>query len=584
MDPLKQRHIRNLDGTHDFHSLAERDLQSAQEASTHSPSITSGSVHRKTSSNNAVDCSLESTADTNTCSDRTALAYEEGTLFEKDDFSSDFNRILDVDDFTDCYRRTDFAPRQVPFTPVPTLPYNSPVRRAETISPRQHCQGHEQKQPSVWHHLDWMATGRFINVEPAALQQQQTTILRPALFSLSVPSNATPTVFALASSVPNPIINQLSMNLLSQPTVEQDLIPFKTPRNTGTEPSLSDISSRATSSIQSQHDASQQVPLLKQSCAFESISQTTQAAPNSNPDRTKVGGKDDEIHPIFESAGLAEGPVSPQSNQTPHEATGRNLSMVHPPWPTTLLTPSTNSNKTPVHDKDLDPCYFKTKADQQQKAEDNQVGNNNTIGSKTTAIEFAPMKNNDDHKASIQSREERLLRDGHIRLTLPLDGQTAVMTTTTTTTATAEASTLSPTAAGLEIKAKSSLNGCVGDENGVELSNPPSSVNRYLSRGDVNLEAMRDKDGTSSMPKCNHAEKMNGVSMQDKEESIECLIESMDWTKTGLGPRSGWQRELTVVFQVMLKSSSPYGLYWGDKNYLLYNDALRPILRQKHPR
>ncbi|KAG0306261.1 hypothetical protein BGZ99_001809, partial [Dissophora globulifera] len=372
MDPPKQRHIRNLDGTHDFHSLAERDPQSAQEASTHSPSITSDSVYRKTSFNNAVERSFESTADTNSCSDRTALAYEEGTLFEKDDCSSDFSRILDVDDFTDCYRRTDFAPRQAPFTPVPALPYNSPVRRAETISPRQHCQGQEQKQPSVWHHLDWMATGRFINVEPAALQQQRTTILHPALFSLSVPSNVTPTVFALASSLPNPIISQLSMNLPSQPTVEQNPIPFKTPRNTGTEPPLSEASAHATSSIQSQHDASQQLPLRNQSYTSESTSNATQAVPNSSPDRTKVGGKDDEIHLIFESAGLAERLVSPYGNQTPHEATGRNLSMVLPPWPTTLLTPSTSLNKTPVHDKDLDPCYFKTKADQQQKVEDNQ--------------------------------------------------------------------------------------------------------------------------------------------------------------------------------------------------------------------
>ncbi|KAG0307601.1 hypothetical protein BGZ99_001405, partial [Dissophora globulifera] len=582
MDSPKQRHIRSLDGTHGFHSPTERDPQSAQEISAHSPFITPDSVHRRTSSNNAVDGSLEGTAVNSSSGryDRTALAYDEGSLFEKDDSASDRNRILDLDNSTDCYQRTDFAPRQVLFTPAPALPYNSAVRSPVTISSRRYSQGQGQKQASEWHHIDQMTVGRFINIEPAALQQQQTAIRHPVLSSPPVPSRTAPTVFPLVSSISNPIVSKISMNLPRQPIAEQVPVPFETflrpPPNTGIGLPPRETSSGVTSSIQSQHDASQQLPFLKQSFNLESISRATQAAPNSSPDRTRVGGKDDEIHSIFESAGLAERPISSHGNQTPHEATGCNLSMVLPPRPTTLLTPSTNTNKTPVHDKDLDPFYFKTKADHQQKAEDNQVDNNNTIGSRTTAIEFAPMKNNDDHKASIQSREERLLRDGHIRLTLPLDERKIEKA------AAVEASAPPPTAEGFDIKAISSGNSRMSDRIGVELSSHPSTVDGNLSESDVNMEALRVKEEIS-ISKFDYIEKVNEAPTRDKEKSIESLVESMDWSKTGLGPRSGWPRELAMTFQVILKSTSPLGIYWGDKDYMLYNDAWRPIQKQKHP-
>ncbi|KAG0305178.1 hypothetical protein BGZ99_002174, partial [Dissophora globulifera] len=237
------------------------------------------------------------------------------------------------------------------------------------------------------------------------------------------------------------------------------------------------------------------------------MSHATQAAPNISPDRTRVGGKDAEIHPNFTFAGLAERPS--QGDQTPQEATSRNLDLVSSLSLTTLLTPSMILDKTPVHDQDLGPCPFTTNADQRQKAEVSQPGGNNMIGSGITVLESVLMNKNSDEKASIQLREERVLRDGHIRLTLPLDERK------TASAAPVEASAAPPTAARLD---------------------------------------------------------MNEAPVQDEEESIESLVESMDWSKTGLGPRSDWPRELTLIFQVLLKSRSPLGLYWGDNNYLLYND------------
>ncbi|KAG0308207.1 hypothetical protein BGZ99_001204, partial [Dissophora globulifera] len=541
MDPLKQRHIRNLDDTHGTHSFAELDPQSTQETSTqeasaHSPAIAPDLINHRTPSNNAGDRS----------------------------------RILNPVDFTDCHQRTDIALHQAPSTPVPALPFSSAVRPAETISSRRHPQRQHQKQASEWHDIDQFSAGRFINIEPAALQRQQITILRPALFSLAVPSNTAPTVFALASSVPNLIGSQLSMNPSNQPTVEQDPVPFKTifdqPPITSIEPPLSETSSPVASSMKAQHDSPQQPPQHEQSCTFESACRASQVTSNISSDRTRVEGEDDEIYHYLASTGLTERPASPQSSQTRQEATSLDSDLESPMSPTTLLTLSTNLNKMTAHDQDLDPCHFRTNADQRQKAEDNQLDDKFMIGSRATAFEFAPMNNNGDYIASIQLREESVLRDGHIRLTLPPDGQK------TATEATPEVSVPPPTAAGLDSKAISSVNECIGDGSGVELSSHLSSVDGYLSESDVNMEALRVKEEISSISKFDYIEKVNEASTRDKEESIESLVESMDWTKTGLGPRSGWPRELVMTFQLLLKSPSPLGLYWGDKSYMLYND------------
>ncbi|KAG0356562.1 hypothetical protein BG005_004496, partial [Podila minutissima] len=68
-----------------------------------------------------------------------------------------------------------------------------------------------------------------------------------------------------------------------------------------------------------------------------------------------------------------------------------------------------------------------------------------------------------------------------------------------------------------------------------------------------------------------------------KEQSLESLIESKDWSKTGLGPRESWDPELSVLMPILMRSAAPLAIYWSDQNYLIYNDAWRPILKQKHP-
>src|SRR5262249_35748531 len=61
------------------------------------------------------------------------------------------------------------------------------------------------------------------------------------------------------------------------------------------------------------------------------------------------------------------------------------------------------------------------------------------------------------------------------------------------------------------------------------------------------------------------------------------LIRSTDWSKTRLGPLESWPRSLRTMLGVVLGSRFPMLLWWGPELLHLYNDAYRPILRDKHP-
>ena len=61
------------------------------------------------------------------------------------------------------------------------------------------------------------------------------------------------------------------------------------------------------------------------------------------------------------------------------------------------------------------------------------------------------------------------------------------------------------------------------------------------------------------------------------------LMRSTDWSKTRLGPVETWPRSLKTMLGVVLGSRFPMLLWWGPDLLHLYNDAYRPILRDKHP-
>ena len=61
------------------------------------------------------------------------------------------------------------------------------------------------------------------------------------------------------------------------------------------------------------------------------------------------------------------------------------------------------------------------------------------------------------------------------------------------------------------------------------------------------------------------------------------LVRGLDWSNTYLGPTELWSPSLRLATDVVLASAFPMALRWGPELVLLYNDAYRPILGDKHP-
>jgi hypothetical protein len=61
------------------------------------------------------------------------------------------------------------------------------------------------------------------------------------------------------------------------------------------------------------------------------------------------------------------------------------------------------------------------------------------------------------------------------------------------------------------------------------------------------------------------------------------LVRSKDWAKTSLGAIDTWPDELKTTVGVVLNSNFPMQIWWGPDLIQIYNDAYRPITRDKHP-
>src|SRR5262245_32300612 len=60
-------------------------------------------------------------------------------------------------------------------------------------------------------------------------------------------------------------------------------------------------------------------------------------------------------------------------------------------------------------------------------------------------------------------------------------------------------------------------------------------------------------------------------------------IRDLDWSSTPLGGVETWPASLKLIVCVVLASGFPMAVRWGPELILIYNDAYRPILRDKHP-
>lgn len=60
-------------------------------------------------------------------------------------------------------------------------------------------------------------------------------------------------------------------------------------------------------------------------------------------------------------------------------------------------------------------------------------------------------------------------------------------------------------------------------------------------------------------------------------------IRALNWGSTPLGPTSSWSDTLLGTVNMMLSSDHPILLMWGPEMVMLYNDAFRPLLTDRHP-
>ena len=65
--------------------------------------------------------------------------------------------------------------------------------------------------------------------------------------------------------------------------------------------------------------------------------------------------------------------------------------------------------------------------------------------------------------------------------------------------------------------------------------------------------------------------------------NMSALVRAKDWSKTALGEAHLWPTSLKLVVELVLASGFPMAVRWGPDFVMIYNDAYRPILGDKHP-
>src|SRR5437868_15521484 len=57
---------------------------------------------------------------------------------------------------------------------------------------------------------------------------------------------------------------------------------------------------------------------------------------------------------------------------------------------------------------------------------------------------------------------------------------------------------------------------------------------------------------------------------------------AFDWMRTQLGPARDWPVGLKIAVRMMLASPQPMCVLWGGAHTLLFNDACRAVLGDRH--
>jgi PAS domain-containing protein len=75
----------------------------------------------------------------------------------------------------------------------------------------------------------------------------------------------------------------------------------------------------------------------------------------------------------------------------------------------------------------------------------------------------------------------------------------------------------------------------------------------------------------------------NAVELFAGPGEVRALARTFDWSKTALGPTTGWSPSVRVMAKSIFDSPFPICLWTGPQYCLIYNDACRRILTAKHP-
>lgn len=62
------------------------------------------------------------------------------------------------------------------------------------------------------------------------------------------------------------------------------------------------------------------------------------------------------------------------------------------------------------------------------------------------------------------------------------------------------------------------------------------------------------------------------------------LVRELDWSQNPLGAPAQWPQSLRTAVSICLQSRFPMLIWWGEARVMIYNDAYRPMLGDKHPR
>ncbi|SFE91562.1 ATP-binding protein [Methylobacterium sp. yr596] len=111
----------------------------------------------------------------------------------------------------------------------------------------------------------------------------------------------------------------------------------------------------------------------------------------------------------------------------------------------------------------------------------------------------------------------------------------------------------------------------------------PSAVTTESSRAELLDEIARLRGIVSRNGLDEAGEPEADIGFMAGGGEMGALMRSMDWSRIAFGPISGWSQALRSAVSICLTTRFPVVLYYGPERALIYNDAWRPVVGDKHP-